>query len=170
MEYGSRWVCESWVCVGHVHYLHVVCVNFIQIGYPMRSRFLVKYGPKTTYPAVQVFYPLPPTLPSKARCVILCPWNIAYKRSLACALEKDGDPRGGFHPVLAILKGAAKSFHSLKQGGGGREKFYPVLRGGAKSFRPAIFPFCSPPPLMNDQSLSNCLRPRSTLGVCKPSF
>ena len=38
-----------------------------------------------------------------------------------------------------------KSFHSLK-GGEGREKFYPVLSGGAKSFGPAIFPFCSPPP------------------------
>ena len=47
--------------------------------------------------------------------------------------------------VLAILKGGTKSFHSLK---GGHEKFYPVLGrgGGAKSFSPAIFPFCSPPP------------------------
>ena len=39
----------------------------------------------------------------------------------------------------------------------GRKKFYPVLRGaGAKSFGPAIFPFCSPPPLpvINDQSLT----------------
>ena len=75
---------------------------------------------------------------------------------------------GGAEKVLAMLKGgnkkswgsftlyfsfshngilrAQKGFHSLK---GGREKFYPVLRGGAKSFGPAIFPFCShtPPPL-----------------------
>ena len=52
-----------------------------------------------------------------------------------------------------------KSFNSLKGGGGGLEKFYPVLRwggGGAKRFGPAISPFCSPPPLsvINDQSLS----------------
>ena len=46
---------------------------------------------------------------------------------------------------LAILNGGAKSFYSLK---GGRKMFYPVLRvgGGAKSFGPVIFPFCSPPP------------------------
>ena len=35
----------------------------------------------------------------------------------------------------------AKRFHSFK---GGREKFYLALRGGAKSFGPVIFPFCSP--------------------------
>ena len=45
--------------------------------------------------------------------------------------------------VLAILKGA-RTFHHLK--GGGREMFYLVLRGSAKSFEPAIFPFCRPPP------------------------
>ena len=46
-----------------------------------------------------------------------------------------------------------KSFHSLK---GGARKVLPCLEGGggAKSFGPAIFPFCSPPlPVINDQSL-----------------
>ena len=39
-------------------------------------------------------------------------------------------------------------FKKKRGGGGGRKKFYTVLRGGggAKSFGPAIFPFCSPPP------------------------
>ena len=47
---------------------------------------------------------------------------------------------------LAILKGGAKSFHSLKGGGGA--KVLPCLKGGgvAKGFGPAIFSFCSPPP------------------------
>ena len=45
--------------------------------------------------------------------------------------------------VLAIVMGGgAKSCHPLK---GERTQFYPVLMGGAKSFGPAIFPFCSPP-------------------------
>ena len=46
-----------------------------------------------------------------------------------------------------------KSFHFIK---GGVWKVLPCLEGGgAKSFGPAIFPFCSPPPLpvINDQSL-----------------
>ena len=42
--------------------------------------------------------------------------------------------------------GGTKTFHPLKGGG----QFYPGGGGGgggvgAKSFRPAIFPFCSPP-------------------------
>ena len=48
--------------------------------------------------------------------------------------------------VLAILKGGgAKCFHPLK---GGTRKVLPCLEvgGGAKSFRPMILPFCSPPP------------------------
>ena len=38
--------------------------------------------------------------------------------------------------VFAIVMegGGAKSFHFLK-GGGGRNKFYPVLRGGRKTFQ-----------------------------------
>ena len=45
-----------------------------------------------------------------------------------------------------------KGFHSLK---GGARKVLPCLEGGggAKRFGPAIFPFCSPPLLINDQSL-----------------
>ena len=55
---------------------------------------------------------------------------------------------GSFYTVawsFSHIEGGAKSFHSLK---GGRKKFDPVLSGGggAKSFRPTIFPFCSPPP------------------------
>ena len=42
----------------------------------------------------------------------------------------------------------AKSFHSLK---GGCEKFYTVLRRGAKSFRPTIRP------AINDQSLTHLI-------------
>ena len=43
--------------------------------------------------------------------------------------------------------------------GGGRKRFYPVLRGGggAKSGGPGILPFCSPPPplhVINDESLT----------------
>ena len=37
------------------------------------------------------------------------------------------------------IKVDVKRFHS-KRGGGGHERFYPVLRGEAKSFGPAIFP------------------------------
>ena len=68
---------------------------------------------------------------------------------------------GGAEIVLAMLKGCTRSFgeflcgshieggganifHSLK---GGCERGGAVLRGGdAKSFRPAIFPFCTPSP------------------------
>ena len=43
--------------------------------------------------------------------------------------------------------------HPLK--GGGAQKVVPCLEGGgAKSFGPVIFPFCSPfLPVINDQSL-----------------
>ena len=44
--------------------------------------------------------------------------------------------------VLAILRRGR--FHPLKNKGGGGCKVF--LRGGAKSFGPAIFPFCSRPP------------------------
>ena len=40
--------------------------------------------------------------------------------------------------VLAILKWGV---HEKFLPEGGRKKFYPVLRGGAKGFRPAISPF-----------------------------
>ena len=82
---------------------------------------------------------------------------------------------GGASEVLPLQKGggAGKSFSHAEGGAkslevvltreleifshtdcghpleGAREKFYPVLRGGAKSFGPAIFPFCSPPPSCN---------------------
>ena len=52
---------------------------------------------------------------------------------------------GSFYTVvLAILKGGREKFTLFEKRG--HKKFYPVLRGGAKSFGPAIFPFCSPPP------------------------
>ena len=44
------------------------------------------------------------------------------------------------------------SFHPLKEGGG-RKKFYTLLRGGANSFGPAISHFVAPLPVINDQSL-----------------
>ena len=54
---------------------------------------------------------------------------------------------GSFYTeVLAILKGGAKGFHSLK--GRGRKMFHPVLRGGGghKKFRTHDFPILYPPP------------------------
>ena len=48
--------------------------------------------------------------------------------------------------VSAILYRRAKSFRPLK--GRGRKRFYPVLRGGRKTFW-AFFLFCSPPPPRN---------------------
>ena len=51
--------------------------------------------------------------------------------------------------------GGAKSFLPLKKKGGGTQKVVSCLEGrGAKSFGPAIFPFCSPPPfpVINGQS------------------
>ena len=59
--------------------------------------------------------------------------------------------RGGGE-VLAILKGEVKKVSTLYKKGGGGGKVLPSRRGGAKSFGPAIFPFCSPPPPHNDQS------------------
>ena len=48
---------------------------------------------------------------------------------------------GVVRKVSTLLKGVCK-------------KCYPVLRRGAKSFRPQVFPFCRPPlPIINDQSL-----------------
>ena len=40
-----------------------------------------------------------------------------------------------------------------------RQKFYPDLRGGegANSLGRAIFPFCSPSPLINDWSFNHLL-------------
>ena len=56
--------------------------------------------------------------------------------------------------VLAILMGGGrKKFPPFKRG---VQKVLPCLEGGggAKSFRPVIFPFCSHPlPVINDQSL-----------------
>ena len=53
-----------------------------------------------------------------------------------------------------------KSFSSLK-GGGGREKFYPVLRGwgvGVQKVSDLRFShFVAPPPVINDQSLKAVL-------------
>ena len=50
--------------------------------------------------------------------------------------------------VLTILKAGDNKFPFFKKRGGGegRKTFYQVLRGGANSFEPAFFPFCSPPP------------------------
>ena len=78
--------------------------------------------------------------------------------------------RGGAETVLAMLKGRGHNkfsgssytvacFSHVEVGDkkfplfkGGREKFYPVLRGCPKSFGPAIFPFCSPPPPLSAPS------------------
>ena len=65
------------------------------------------------------------------------------------AMLKGGHKKflGSFYVVASrfshIVGGGTKSFHSLK---GGAPKVLPCLEGGgAKSFGPAIFPFCSPP-------------------------
>ena len=49
-----------------------------------------------------------------------------------------------------------KSFRPLKKGGGGHEKFYPVLRGGGaqKKSDQRFSNFVAPHPVINDQSLS----------------
>ena len=61
--------------------------------------------------------------------------------------------------------GACKTFPPFK---GGPKKFYPVLKGGgAKSFRPAIFPFCSPPPR---NALGHDMRPSILQRLTTHSF
>ena len=52
-------------------------------------------------------------------------------------------------------------FPLFKRGGGdGREKFYPVLRGGAqKVLDPRFSHFVAPLPVINDQSLTETLYP-----------
>ena len=40
-----------------------------------------------------------------------------------------------------IMGGGHVKFYPHKKGRG-LKKFYPVLRGGAKSFGPVLFPFC----------------------------
>ena len=58
--------------------------------------------------------------------------------------------RKGFGVVFPQKLGSL----SHTEGGGGGRKIYPVLRGSAKGFEPAILPFYSPPlPVINDQSL-----------------
>ena len=48
---------------------------------------------------------------------------------------------------LSILKMVTKSFHLSKKRGGGRGKFYIILRRGRKKFRTRGFPhFVTPPP------------------------
>ena len=48
--------------------------------------------------------------------------------------------------VLAILMGGVRTkFSPFKRGGGGAKSFTLSQGGGAKSFGPTIFPFCSPP-------------------------
>ena len=78
----------------------------------------------------------------------------------------------GAEKVLAMLKRAQSFCGSLNAGhlnfshdevgggaktfrGGGHKKFFPVSRGGPKSFGPANFPFSIPPlPVINDWSLT----------------
>ena len=66
------------------------------------------------------------------------------------AMPKGGGRKkfwGSFYTeVLAILKGGAKGFHSLK--GRGRKMFHPVLRGGGaqKVSDPRFSHFVPPPP------------------------
>ena len=59
--------------------------------------------------------------------------------------------------IVGTGRGGTKSFEVVEILAivmGGPKMFYPVLRGGAKSFGPTILPFCSPPlHLINDQSL-----------------
>ena len=73
--------------------------------------------------------------------------------------------KGGAEKVLVMLKGGHKKFWGrfypvawcFSHIVGGARKVLPCLEGGggAKSFGPAIFPFCSPPlPVINDQSLT----------------
>ena len=66
--------------------------------------------------------------------------------------EKGGEGETSFSHAKGRPQKVLGYFLRGRKGGGGStllnggcEKFYPVLRGGAKSFGPAIFPFCSPP-------------------------
>ena len=63
---------------------------------------------------------------------------------------------GSFYAVpwsLSHIEGGRKKFPLFKTGGGGggggggAQNVFPCLEGGggAKCFRPAVFPFCSPP-------------------------
>ena len=74
----------------------------------------------------------------------------------------------GVEKVLVMLKGGHKKFQEVLMRylvvvailKGGHEMFYPVLRGDAKGFGPAIFPFCNTPPpitLIYDKSLKKLL-------------
>ena len=55
---------------------------------------------------------------------------------------KKGVGGKGFSHIV----GGAEKFPLFKRGGGA-QKVLPCLEGGGtQSFRPAIFPFCSPPP------------------------
>ena len=62
-----------------------------------------------------------------------------------------GGGRGGYNKFWSNFchieegGGGTKSFHSLKGCGGGVQKVLPCFEGGANSFGPATFPFCSPP-------------------------
>ena len=59
---------------------------------------------------------------------------------------------GSFYAVgssYSHTDGGPQNVSTLKKrggGGGGAQKVLPCLEGAAKSFRPAVFPFCSPPP------------------------
>ena len=43
MEYGLRWVRESWVCVGHVHFMLFVLILFALVS-QRKHVFFVEYG------------------------------------------------------------------------------------------------------------------------------
>ena len=59
------------------------------------------------------------------------------------AMMKEGHNKfwGSFY-VVSILNGGwgHKKSPLFKRGGGGHEKFYPVLKGGCKKFRTGDFP------------------------------
>ena len=76
----------------------------------------------------------------------------------ACEVLPQQKGGGGAENVLAMLKGVRKKCPHFKRG---VENFHPFFGGGAaKSFGLAIFPLCSPPLAINDQSLTaQLLRP-----------
>ena len=55
-EYGSCWVREGWVCVGHVDFMLFVSIFFVHAGYLMRTRFLVEYGLKASGPSCSAMF------------------------------------------------------------------------------------------------------------------